>query len=273
MNYKACGYTDIGTTKKTNQDSYLIKIAETSYGNVALIAVADGMGGLSEGELASAVAVRELSSWFDEKIPLGIETMSTSVEGFEQYVEGQWSGLIQDLNLKILQYSNMHMLKLGTTLTAMLSTGARYSIVHVGDTRVYEIENGSVSQLTEDQTYIEREIKAGRLSRAQARRHPKRNVLLQCVGSTKDVRPCVMHGYVKKDSIYLLCSDGFRHVLSEDELVSWFGIQALENLDWGDEVVESDRELHVQTRIAEAVDVVKMRKEKDNITAVLLCVE
>lgn len=61
MHFEAVGYTDIGTTKKSNQDSYCIKIAETEIGEVALVAVADGMGGLSKGELASGFVIQILS--------------------------------------------------------------------------------------------------------------------------------------------------------------------------------------------------------------------
>lgn len=62
MQFEACGYTNIGSTKKSNQDSYCIKIANTEIGQVALVAVADGMGGLQKGELASGYAIKSLSN-------------------------------------------------------------------------------------------------------------------------------------------------------------------------------------------------------------------
>ena len=76
MKFRSAGATNVGTTKKTNQDSYLIKIAETELGDVALIAVCDGMGGLAKGELASAEVIHALSDWFENKLPILLETLS-----------------------------------------------------------------------------------------------------------------------------------------------------------------------------------------------------
>lgn len=89
MQFKASGYTDIGTTKKSNQDSYLIKIADTEIGQVALVAVADGMGGLQKGELASGFAIQNLSDWFDNELPQSLEMMSSSTSGLESFLTGQ----------------------------------------------------------------------------------------------------------------------------------------------------------------------------------------
>lgn len=188
--------------RESNQDSYLIKVASTTMGDVALLAVADGMGGLESGELASATVIRMLSTWFDTKLPAALEVMETSVGGFEQFVDGQWNGLIQDMNMALIRHGMAHRMNLGTTLTAMLAIGGRYSIVHVGDTRAYEIVVGGITQLTQDQTFVRREVEAGRLTPEEAIVHPRRNVLLQCLGSTKEVVPDLVHGNITRDAIY-----------------------------------------------------------------------
>lgn len=89
MQFEATGYTDVGTTKKSNQDSYCIKIADTEIGQVALVAVADGMGGLQKGELASGFAIKKLSEWFDTDLPQSLEMMSSSTSGLESFLTGQ----------------------------------------------------------------------------------------------------------------------------------------------------------------------------------------
>lgn len=266
MRFQAVGCSDAGRVKKTNQDSFLIEIADTSLEDVALVAVADGMGGLSKGELASATVVRRLSSWFEEKLPLSLEALDSSVEGFQQFVEGQWAGFVQDLNLEIMRYGLEKTYGLGTTLTAMLATGARYSFVHVGDSRLYEITDKTITQLTEDQTFVNKEIKAGRLSKEEGEKHPRRNVLLQCIGSSKEVRPEVKHGNVNVNATYLLCSDGFRHVISEEELQKGFCPSVL---NWADENAAN----YVVRSLRQFVDLAMSRKESDNITAVLMHVE
>lgn len=232
MLFEVTGFSSVGRVKDTNQDSFLAKVAQTPLGDVAMVAVADGMGGLKKGELASASVMRRFSEWFEMRLPVLLETMGSSVEGFERAVEGQWDGLIQDLNLELLRYGFGQSMNLGTTLTAMLSVGARYSIAHVGDSRAYEIANGSLVQLTEDQTFVKREVDAGRITPKEALTHPRRNVLLQCIGASKEVRPQFVHGSLRKGAIYLLCSDGFRHEVAEHELSSMFSPAALEGLSW-----------------------------------------
>ena len=263
MKFKSAGATNVGTRKKTNQDSYLIKIADTDMGQVALVAVCDGMGGLAKGELASAEVVRAFSDWFDKKLPILLETLSSSVEGLEASVEGQWSGLVQDLNIKIMRFGTRDQINLGTTLTAMLFIGGRYSIVHVGDSRAYEITADDAKQLTSDQTYVAQEIAAGRMTAEEAKVHPQRNVLLQCVGSSVEVVPEIKHGILNKKATYLVCSDGFRHVLETDELCETFAQEKLADA-WENEGAE------VMATISDEIEEVMSRGEQDNITAVVL---
>ena len=286
MWFDAAEYSDIGTTKEVNQDSCLIEIAQTDVGDVALTAVADGMGGLSGGELASAAVVRALSEWFEQKLPLSLEAMAGAVGGFEQYVEGQWNGLVQELNLKIMRHGNDLRERLGTTLTALLAVGGRYSIVHVGDCRAYEITGEGVGLLTHDQTFVQREVDAGNMTPEEAREHPKRSVLLQCIGSSKEVVPAVTRGNLRTDAVYLICSDGFRHVLTTEELRLAFAPAVLE-APWGQGVeaslparfledVEPEGAAWAQTaraRIQAMANVVKARGEADNLTACVLRVQ
>ncbi len=277
MKFEGAGYTDVGRVKETNQDSYLIKIAETAeMGDVALVAVADGMGGLAKGELASATAIRMLSDWFEEKLPLSLEAMDSSVSGFEQFVEGQWNGLVQELNLKIMRYGMRDKINLGTTLTAMLAIGGRYSIMHVGDSRAYEIEDGGVVQLTDDQTFVKREVEAGRMTPEEALTHPQRNVLLQCLGASKEVRPEMIHGNLKKSATYLLCSDGFRHVLTDNDLFERLSVTALAKNDAGcgtGDQNESGDVVRLRAVLRDITQLVMDRKERDNITAVALIIQ
>lgn len=270
MRFKAAGYSDKGHIKETNQDSFLIKVASTSLGDVALVAVADGMGGLSKGELASATVVRSLSQWFDKVLPLSLETIDTSVSGFEQFVGGQWNGLVQEMNLKIMRHGMYEQMNLGTTLTALLAVGRRYSIVHVGDSRVYELGKERPVQLTEDQTFVKREIDAGNMTLEEAAVHPQRNVLLQCIGSSKEVVPAIIHGQLDTNANYLLCSDGFRHVLTEKELWEEFSDAAMETM-WQEESCGDYP--RARMHLKSLAKTVMERGERDNLTAVLLHVD
>ena len=96
-----------------------------------------------------------------------------------------------------------------------------YLIVHVGDSRVYGLTE-DVQQLTKDQTYVQREIDAGRLTKEQARQHPRRNVLLQCVGVQEKITPEWKSGVYYPGMGFLVCSDGFCNQLLDGELEERF---------------------------------------------------
>lgn len=287
MLFEGAGYSNVGITRESNQDSFAIKVAGTPLGDVALVAVADGMGGLQHGELASAIVIQELSTWFDTKLPIALETLESSVGGFEHFVDGQWNGLVQEMNMELIRRGMAYGMNMGTTLTAMLAIGARYSIVHVGDTRAYQLAPRALTQLTEDQTFVKREVDAGRLTPEQALVHPRRNVLLQCLGSTKEVVPALYHGNLDPSCTYLLCSDGFRHVITESEMVRRLGPNALDDAAWAAErsmptfsaATASDLDAaeavgfpanSPSEALRRAARLVMDRKEADNITAVVL---
>lgn len=252
MNFIGTAITDVGISKKSNQDSVCVKIAETKkYGQVAMVVLCDGMGGLDKGELASATVIKAFSNWFENELPKQINKLSW------KQLSSDLEKLAKEQNYIIGQYGNELGVSLGTTLTAMLVIDGKYLIIHVGDSRVYSICD-SVEQLTEDQTFIHREIKAGRMTAEEAKTHPKRNMLLQCVGASRNVEPDIIIGKIKKNSVYMFCSDGFRHVLTNEEIYESFNPT---NLTDTKAMEQNSRYL---------IDLVKSRNEKDNITVALL---
>jgi serine/threonine protein phosphatase PrpC len=130
-------------------------------------------------------------------------------------------------------------------------------IGHVGDSRVYRIHH-QMEILTEDQTVVGREMRRGTLTPDQAKQDPRRHVLLQCIGASKLVEPQFVYGKPVPGEVYLLCSDGFRHKITEDEIFQAFSPQLLI-----DEAV-------MEQRTRAMVELNKQRQERDNITAVLI---
>lgn len=253
MRYEAVGETDIGISKHTNQDSLLIKHANTQHGEVMMAVICDGMGGLAKGELASAVVIRAFADWFDEELPMEIAVYDMKV------IVRKWELMLKDLNTKILSYGKRENITLGTTFTGILFIKNEYIIVHVGDTRIYAIQD-NIKQLTEDQTVIAREMKRGNLSEEQAKYDRRRNMLLQCVGASKVVIPQVVFGEVNVP-VYLLCSDGFRHKISEDEIMNALKSQ------------KSMSKVKMMKQLKSLIGLVKERGEKDNISAILIKVD
>ena len=252
MEFIASMSSDIGTTRKTNQDSVTIKIANTGIGKVAMIVVCDGMGGLAKGELASATVISAFSDWFYNDLP---NLIAAGIN--DNAIRSQWDCIVKNQNEKIMAYGKANGFSLGTTVTAMLLTQTRYYLLNVGDSRAYEIYDSTV-QLTEDQTVVAQELKYGRITYEQSLTDPRGSVLLQCVGASQIVMPDMFYGETKPNAVYLLCSDGFRHVISNDEIYQCFN----SNICTDEGVMKNNADY--------MIDVVKQRNEKDNITVGLI---
>ena len=250
MHFTFIAETDIGTTKDTNQDSILVKHGQYSGGEVLMAIVCDGMGGLSKGELASATVIRAFDKWFDEELPYELEELDLHV------ISGKWNLMLKDLNVKLIEYSRNENITMGTTFTGILFVNNQYVISHVGDTRVYRLDN-SITQLTNDQTFVAREIKKGTMTVEQAKNDKRRNMLLPCVGASDTLEPEVYIGTQEKGA-YMLCSDGFRHEITEKEM--------LESLN----PVNLVNKKTMQSNAKYLIELNKQRNEKDNISVILI---
>lgn len=254
MHYMATADTDVGIVKSTNQDSVLVKHASFDDGEEVMMAiVCDGMGGLAKGELASATVIRAFSRWFDLELPYELLNLDMRVIG------ARWVRLLKELNNKIQEYSKELGEPLGTTFSGILLVGGECVIVHVGDSRVYEITDG-MYQLTTDQTFVAREVRRGNMTPEQAKVDKRRNLLLQCVGASKNMEPEVICRKAVRGA-YMLCSDGFRHEITEREMY-----ESLNPINFMNKSA-----MHSNARYL--IDLVKSRRERDNISTVLVKVE
>lgn len=254
MHFTATADTDIGISKSTNQDSLLIKHASSDRGEVLMAVVCDGMGGLAKGEVASAAVIRRFAKWFAEELPFELANMDMQIVG------AKWALLLKELNVEILEYSErIRESKMGTTFSGILFVDKSYVIVHVGDSRIYEI-GSSLTQLTEDQTFVAREVRRGALTPEQAKTDRRRNLLLQCVGASKTLEPQVICGEAKP-GVYMLCSDGFRHEITEREMYASLHAAALQEKDT------------MHERAKYLIEQCKARKERDNISVILIKAE
>ena len=253
MHFTAAAETDIGTFKTGNQDSVLIKHAIYSGSEVLLAIICDGMGGLSKGELASAAVIEYFAHWFDTSVSKELEDLNMEVTGRE------WSLMLKELNGRILEYSRKASVSMGTTFTGMLFAEGEYVIVHVGDSRAYFLDS-AIHQLTRDQTFVARELAKGTMTLSEAEEDPRRNMLLQCVGASKTVEPRIITGRTQKGT-YMLCSDGFRHMNTPEEIRAAFMAEGL-----------TDKDV-MHARACSMIEQAKERGEKDNISVILIKTE
>ena len=232
--------TDVGMIRSGNEDNFTVDSSETR----GIFIVADGMGGHAAGEVASEMAVqivqRELSGVknldSDDVVKLVAESLKHA------------NRAIHDRTLTEVDKQGM-----GTTVSALLLSGARYLIGQVGDSRVYLLRDGHFAQLTKDHSYVQEQVDAGFLTPEQARYHPYSNVITRCVGAGQDVEPDIYRGEVRAGDLYLVASDGLTGMVDDRRLAQLLSSRA-------------EPERKVQALIAEA----NGRGGLDNITAIVV---
>lgn len=258
MGFVSVVHSDVGIKKNTNQDSVLIKEAVTDYGGVFLAVVCDGMGGLAKGEVASAALVRAFSDWFENRFPLFLYKNRTENGINRLELENDLNRLVLEVNTKIAEHGKQFHVAMGTTAALILFAEERYYIMNIGDSRVYRLEKGKMLQLTKDQTFVQKEIDQGRLTPDEARNHPQRNVLLQCVGASEVIIPEFEYGEYKENELYMVCSDGFRHTITEEEFCKIIDAEKM------------NTEKDMQDAAVYCTELNKSRQEKDNISVILI---
>lgn len=252
MNFLTAFHTDIGIKKKTNQDSLLIHQAQTDAGNVLLAVICDGMGGLAKGEVASACMIRDFSDWFRLNFP---NMLSAGLQ--PEALRASWEKLVSSVDQKIANYSIEHNVSMGTTCVALLLIENTYYIMNIGDSRIYLLSD-NIYQMTKDQTYVQQEMDAGRMTYEQAMRDSKRNVLLQCVGASPRIEPDFFMGDVRANQCFMLCCDGFRHVIDPQEFYQFLN-----------PTISNDPNV-MRQNLVYLTEMNKQRNETDNITAILI---
>lgn len=251
MEFLIAGSSDVGVVRRVNQDSLLLKKFDTAFGKAAFACVCDGMGGLQSGEVASATVLCGFASWIDTRLP---ELLRGGIR--KDAVFSDWRNVVSYCNERIQRYGAENGIRLGTTLTALLLTEKEYFLVNIGDTRAYEISRKGTRLLTRDHSFVQQEVDAGRMTPEQAAVSSDRSVLTRCVGGRPETEPDFYHGKTRRDTSYLLCSDGFRHELDDEEMSRAFGS------------VASEEEL--SARELQLIELNKQRGETDNISAAVI---
>lgn len=198
-----------GMIREGNEDS--------GYAGPRLLAIADGMGGQAAGEVASSEVISTLVQ-LDDDVP-GSDIL-TSLGSAVQRANDQ---------LRVMVEEDPQLEGMGTTLTALLWTGQRLGLVHVGDSRAYLLRDGALTQITQDHTWVQRLVDEGRITEEEATTHPQRSLLMRALGSGDHVEPDLSIREVRAGDRYLICSDGLSGVVShqtmEEALAGYQGPQ------------------------------------------------
>jgi serine/threonine protein phosphatase PrpC len=205
MAIRVAGYTDVGRVRSQNQDALLQRPGR------GLVAVADGMGGHAAGDIASRIAVDVI----DDR---SAHLPDADLAGFmRESVAAAHEAILK------AAAADPALDGMGTTLTAFVATppdgSGRCLIAHVGDSRAYRLRDATFEQLTRDQTWVQDQVDAGRLSREQARNHPFSAMITSALGVDQEhLAVEILEDPCEPGDTYLLCSDGLTARLDDDDL-------------------------------------------------------
>ncbi|CAB4888379.1 MAG: serine/threonine-protein phosphatase [Actinobacteria bacterium] len=190
MSGLAAARSDVGRVRTSNQDS--------GYAGQFLFIVADGMGGHAGGDVASGIAVRDLA-----KLDRPFASLTEAKKALTRELQ-----VIND-SLSHVVDNQPELAGLGTTVSALLRVDDRYVIAHIGDSRIYRLTNGDLTQVTKDHTFVQQLIDAGRITPEEAKDHPRRSVLMRVLGDVED-QPTIDIADLPAipGERWLLCSDG-----------------------------------------------------------------
>ncbi len=190
--------SDVGLLREGNEDA--------AYAGPHLLAVADGMGGHAAGEVASAAAITAIAK-------LDGDVSGSDLLDALAHAVTDANHALHDMVAKDPAIEGM-----GTTLTAMLWSGSRMALCHIGDSRAYLLRGHEFHQITHDHTLVQTLVNEGRISPDDVPTHPQRSMLLRALDGRADVEPDLSLREVKAGDRYLLCSDGLSGVVSEETL-------------------------------------------------------
>jgi serine/threonine protein phosphatase PrpC len=191
--------SDRGLIRSGNQDSV--------YAGPRLLAVADGMGGMAAGDVASNIVIATMAP-LDEDV--AGNAMIDALRGAVDLSNQQIRDAVE---------ANPSMEGMGTTLTAMLFSGSKMGLVHIGDSRAYQLRDGEFAQITKDDTYVQMLVDEGRITLEEANSHPQRSLLTRALDG-RDADPEYSVRQVKTGDRYLICSDGLSGVVSFETIES-----------------------------------------------------
>jgi len=248
MRVVAAGQTDVGCVRKHNEDNFLLD-AELGF-----FIVADGLGGHAAGEVASQIVVEKMGQFIAQTVeqdrtwPLEYD-VNLAYDGNRLKVALMLTdqAILEDIR------SNPERESMGSTVVACLVRGAKVTLVHVGDSRAYLLNDQGIQQVTRDHSWVAEQVANGILTPDEARKHPFRNVITQALGNGADLDIAVQELQVSELDRLLLCSDGLSGMVQDKEI--WRIVQKSESLE---------------TAAQELISVARTNGGEDNITVLII---
>ena len=207
--------TDPGLRRSSNEDSYC------SRADLGLYVVADGMGGHAAGEVASRVAVDTIQTFIAETA--GADKNRTWPFPFEPEISLEANRLKAAFKLANAMADSADLRGMATTASAVLAGRTSACVGHVGDSRVYALRAGQLTQITDDHSWVEEQVRAGTMSASAARQHPWRNVVTRALSGGSDPEIDTVELSPQPGERFLLCSDGLSGVVPHQTIATILG--------------------------------------------------
>ncbi len=244
MRIDAAGLTDTGCARENNEDAFL---ADPQAG---VFLVADGMGGLEAGEIASRMAVESVAEGL---LPARARTSPCQAPDLERDVVQAF----EVANARILRFAlqGPGAAGTGTTLVGLARCGDQFVLANVGDSRAYLIQDQGIRQLSEDHSLVMARVRQGLITPEEAAHSPEKNVIYRALGMDTRLEVDTWIIPTAPGDILLLCSDGLSDVLADQELL---------------DLVSQNGEAPLQGICARFIALALERKARDNVTVVLV---
>lgn len=212
--------TDAGLRRSSNEDSYAARP------EIGLFLVADGMGGHAAGEVASRVVGESVAAFIEDTA--GSDGNRTWPFPFEPALSLEGNRLkaafrLANRKLASTIADSADLRGMATTASAILHGAGHSAVAHIGDSRVYVLRGQDLTQITNDHSWVEEQVRAGTLTPAAARQHPWRNVVTRALSGGEDPEIDVVEIQPAPGDRYLLCSDGLFGVVTDDLLAELLG--------------------------------------------------
>lgn len=213
MHFESFAASDRGQVRQLNEDSLLADQQE------GVFLVADGMGGLSKGDIASRIAVETVHRFITKS---RTEDITWPIKPQDQYSmeENRFLAAISLANWSVYGefLKDNRNSAMGTTLVGLLVDNQAAIITNIGDSRVYLIRNDKIQQVTEDHSLVMEEVRKGAMTPEEARLHPQRHVINRALGISETARVDISSIGIQGGDLFLLCSDGLSDMLTDEDI-------------------------------------------------------
>ncbi|MBW1799419.1 MAG: Stp1/IreP family PP2C-type Ser/Thr phosphatase [Deltaproteobacteria bacterium] len=250
MRIQSFGISDQGLFRDHNEDYFSVDE------KTGLFLVADGMGGLSKGDVASRIAIETIEDFVKHS---RLEDITWPIKPHDDYSleENRFLAAISLANWNIYNEfrKDVHNRHMGTTLVGLLVDNEKLVIANVGDSRIYRIGKDVIEQLTEDHSLVMDEVRKGAMTLDEARNHPQKHVINRALGISESTQVDISTLDIMETDLYLLCSDGLSDMLTDDDMLS---------------LIQANEDRGIEDQAEALLEAANHQGGRDNITVVLV---